>query len=38
MFPDSKKGLQELARLKKRSNNSNNKKVNSNYKLSILSN
>ena len=38
MFPDSKKGLQELARLKKRSNNSNDKKVNSNYKLSILSN
>jgi 2-haloacid dehalogenase len=38
-FPDSKKGLQELARLKKRSNNnSNDKKVNSNYKLSILSN
>jgi FMN phosphatase YigB (HAD superfamily) len=37
-FPDSKKGLQELATLKKRSDNSNDNKENNNYKLSILSN
>ena len=36
-FPDSKKGLQELARLKRRSN-SKDSTENNNYKLNILSN
>jgi 2-haloacid dehalogenase len=37
-FPDSKKGLQELASLKRRDNNSNDNKEKNNYKLCILSN